>query len=425
MRRLLMLCAMVLLAADASAQVLAGSQVQMNGPNLTGTGANDFQATAATGSELAPAIAAANWTCGAGWDCSVAGTLNKNAAGAGTAAPTAAITAVVGTTYRSVITVATLTAGILTSTLGGVSQCWTTSAVGGTCTTTISAAGTYYAFSTAATTASEIITPVDATRGTITAVSVKALTDATGDLNVQGNLSVQSPSYFAAPIFATNGSNFSVYNLCAGAGCATGHELGFVAWESNEFRLKTSFAGTGVTRNIGLSSLYVFLRGVLSLETETTDFTDLGNAVRNFKSAYLSRSIQGSKSKTLTDAAAAVSFVRIAVPQTVGANYAGGTVVWTAFAADATPHTQSLSGRETFTAVNNAGSEVCTVDPTAAVTAPNANSSGTLACTLSCANVAADTVDLQVTCDTSFGTPTAMTFFYRLDMPVPNTVTPQ
>lgn len=154
------------------------------------------------------------------------------------------------------------------------------------------------------------------------------------------------------------------------------------------------------------------------------DQTVLGSTSA-FKEANVNRAIQGSKTKALTDGAAAAAFVRIAVPQTVGSNYAGGDVVWTAFAADATPHTQSLSGRLTFTSINNAGTEVCAVDPTAAVTAPNANSSGTLACTFSCASNAADTIDLMATCDTSLGTPTALSLLYRLDMPQPNTVTPQ
>lgn len=149
------------------------------------------------GPNLAPALTAANWTCGAGWDCSVSGTLNKNADGVGTAAPTSAITAVVGATYKVVITVGEVSVGNgFTYTFGGTSG-----------ETALTAATTYTHNVTAVTTASLIITPTPtATRATITAVSVTRLTDSTGDLTVDGNLTVRSPSYFKGPILASDGT---------------------------------------------------------------------------------------------------------------------------------------------------------------------------------------------------------------------------
>jgi hypothetical protein len=179
-------------------------------------------------------------------------------------------------------------------------------------------------------------------------------------------------------------------------------------------------AGGGSTKLVGFSSVpagsSIYISGGFYAGQ---DGIELGEPIYPFSRVFVNRALTGSKSKALTDGAAAAAFVRIAVPQTVGSNYAGGDVIWTAFAADATPHTQSLSGRLTFTAINNAGTEVCVVDPTAAVSAPNANSSGTLVCTFSCASNAADTIDLMATCDTSLGTPTALSLLYRLDMPQP------
>lgn len=163
------------------------------GRNLSTAGGTIY---ASLGPNLAPAIGAGTgYTCGAGWDCSVAGTLDKNADGVGTAVPNPAITAVVGSTYEIVLTLGAVTVGNgATYTFGGT-----------TGTTALTAATTYTHYVTAATTASLIITPTPtATRFTITAVSVKLLTDATGDLTVQGDLTVRSaisvsPGTSAAP----------------------------------------------------------------------------------------------------------------------------------------------------------------------------------------------------------------------------------
>jgi hypothetical protein len=153
---------------------------------------------ATLGPNLAPAIGAGTgWTCGAGWDCSVAGTLNKNADGVGTAAPNPALTIVAGTTYRVVTTVGAVTAASgFTYTLGGVSGL------------PITAAGTYIDYFTAATTASLIYTPTPTTtRFTITAVSVMALSDGTGDLTVDGTLTVNSGSTFKGPLLLPDGTD--------------------------------------------------------------------------------------------------------------------------------------------------------------------------------------------------------------------------
>jgi hypothetical protein len=185
MRRCLTLLSLcLLLPVVAAAQGVGGGPgVSQSGPNLRGTGGNSFSVDAQRGAELAPAIVAANWTCGAGWDCSVAGTLNKNADGVGTVVPNPALTAVAGTTYEITITV-----GALTVASGA------TYTFGSTVGTRLNAAGTYTDRITAITTTNLTITPAaTATRFTIAAISVKALTDATGDLTVQGNLRAYSP----------------------------------------------------------------------------------------------------------------------------------------------------------------------------------------------------------------------------------------
>lgn len=221
---------------------------------------------------------------------------------------------------------------------------------------------------------------------------------------------------------------FNVYNFCDGAACATGYERASFQWGyatpfDTSAAIVMQSAGTGSAKSFSIVATNINLRG--SINPYDSDTYNVGRSNILYQTGYLSRSIQGSKTFALTDGAAAAAFVRIAVPQTVDSNFAGGDVIWTATAKDATPHVQALSGRLKFSAVNNAGTEVCAVDPTAAVTAPNANSSGTLSCTMSCASNAADTVDLMATCDTSLGTPTGLTLYYRLDMPKTQTITPQ
>ena len=144
--------------------------IALTGGTITGT----------PGAELAPAIGAGTgWTCGAGWDCTVAGTLNKNAPGTGTVAPDPAIVAVVGSTYRVTTTVGAVTvAGGASCTLGGTALADPPTTV-----------GVHESWVTAATTASLICTPTDATRFTITAVSVQLMS--AGDLEVEGKLTVR------------------------------------------------------------------------------------------------------------------------------------------------------------------------------------------------------------------------------------------
>lgn len=146
---------------------------------------------ATLGSELAPALTEGNWTIGAGWQNPIVGPgLIKNADGTGTQTPSAATTIVVGTTYKVVITLSALTVGSASYTIGGITG------------TSLIAATTYTDYITAKTTGKLIITPTSTSRFTISAISIKALTNATGDLTVDGNLTVNSPITFNSAIIA-------------------------------------------------------------------------------------------------------------------------------------------------------------------------------------------------------------------------------
>ncbi len=127
-----------------------------------------------------------------------------------TTAVTATLTAatVVGTTYKVVIT----------GTGGGDTA---TYILGGQTGTTIPASGaiaiTDYITATAIS-ASLVITPASTCTASLTLVSVKALTDATGDLTVDGNLTVRSPFSFLGGGTVTGATTFQNNSTTFGDG---------------------------------------------------------------------------------------------------------------------------------------------------------------------------------------------------------------
>jgi len=230
-----------------------------------------------------------------------------------------------------------------------------------------------------------------------------------------------------------NGVNpqfFSVYNTYTDA---NNYERGRLKWNANVLEIGTTdedAGGTGAARGTAIVS---GATGVLKQGTTTiANWDTIGfypGATDTYSSAYstllwthgyFSRSIQGSKSKTLTEGAA-TSLIKIAVPQTAGSNFADATIQWVVYAADATD-TQTLRGADYVSAVNKAGVETCTRG--AVGTAINAVSAGTLTCTPTCVVGLTDEVEFALNCTSSL-TQTTLKAQYRADMMQPNTYTPQ
>jgi hypothetical protein len=212
-------------------------------------------------------------------------------------------------------------------------------------------------------------------------------------------------------------AGLNIYNV--GNSGSTDFEVAKLYWTGNVFVVSTTAGGSGGFRGIQVapgSGSFI----VPSILATADDTYALGVAASNrYMGAYFTRWIQGSKSKTLTDAAAAVSFVRVAVVTNASA---GGTVIWNAISTDGTsPLTQV--GMTYFAGVNTAGTVTCTVGavgtPITAYSRVN-----TLACTIT-AVTATTNCDLQVTCTDNLAGDQTPVFNWRLDMPVPNTVTPQ
>jgi hypothetical protein len=150
------------------------------------------------------------------------------------------------------------------------------------------------------------------------------------------------------------------------------------------------------------------------------DTRQLGDSSNTWTSAYLSRSIQGSKPRDLTEGVA-TAVTQLAAPQTAGVNFADATVQWVVYATDGTD-TQMRRGATYLAAVNKAGTETCTVGDIG--TTVVAVSAGTLTCTSSCITGLADLVQFALNCTSSL-TQTTLRAQVRLDMMQPNTVTPQ
>jgi hypothetical protein len=182
-----------------SANVLGNSLIYDNGTNvgigttslsdmltvgsITNGGSASIYAT--EGSELAPALEAVYWTLGTNWTAG-SGQLAKAAGGGTTAYPTTPISVTADRTYKVVVTVSAITtAQYIAFTLGGIGN-QSNLAVG---------TNTYYIRTKD--TSNLIFYSAGATETvTITGLSVKLLTETTGNLNVYNNLSIKGSTTF-------------------------------------------------------------------------------------------------------------------------------------------------------------------------------------------------------------------------------------
>jgi hypothetical protein len=149
-----------------------------------------------------------------------------------------------------------------------------------------------------------------------------------------------------------------------------------------------------------------------------TNTYDIGSSSINVRVIY-GGITQGSRTKALTDAAAAASVVRIAVATN---SYIGGRIQWAATSTDGTDQL-ATSGEQFFSGVDKAGTVTCGTGA-ALGTATAYTTAKTLVCTVTVAT-ATTNCDIQVTCTNDTAGTQAIAFNYRLDMPLVATVTPQ
>ena len=213
----------------------------------------------------------------------------------------------------------------------------------------------------------------------------------------------------------TAAQTFNIYNTYTDA---SNYERAQIGWDTNSLYVRTQNAGTGTGRNLVFTSAGgVLYLGANVYPSGAGDTYSLGGGSLTWKDFAVVRSIQGSKSKALT-AGVATTVATVAVPQTAGANFAGGEVRYTVYATDATD-TQSLTGSAFFSAINKAGTETCTLTDDQIGT--EASSSGTLTCTVACATGLTDVVGITFDCASSL-TETTLNALVRFDMEQPNTL---
>jgi len=161
------------------------ASLPIGGGTLTGdlnvgtTSAGHNVALRATeGSEMCPALEAVNWTCTNGWSAGSGNLIRVNNASTGTATPSGTFDVVAGKTYKVTMTVSAVS-GVITYHIG--------SSLGRQLTTT-----TFTDYINAITTGKMVFTGIAGTTCTVTALSIKELTTATGDLRVYGRTIVGS-----------------------------------------------------------------------------------------------------------------------------------------------------------------------------------------------------------------------------------------
>jgi len=212
-----------------------------------------------------------------------------------------------------------------------------------------------------------------------------------------------SPQAFNIYKTYTNASNYTRLSIRATAG---------------DFEIQSNYLGTGSATNIILvaNNAYVISTQLIPIDN---DGRDLGKFDYQWQNIYNSRGLQGSKSKTLIDAAAAASIWSCAVPTS---DSIGGELIWTTESTDATDY-RVTQGSIRFAGVNKAGTTTCTVGVIGTDLTASSNGN-TLVCTWT--NVASGTnCLLSATCTDNTAASQTMAVNSRLDMPIPQVCTPQ
>ena len=197
---------------------------------------------------------------------------------------------------------------------------------------------------------------------------------------------------------------------------ASNYERGFFRTTATELQIGTEALGTGVGRGMRLdpSNNVITTDRLIPV---TTDAYYVGTAGNLYISLGISRSIQGSKSKALTDATAATPFMTVAVPTN---GWAGGELIWTATSVSGADQLVA-NGRVRFWGTDTAGTPVCGINVIGTDGEGHSGGANTLVCTWT--NVVSTTFcALSVTCTNDLAAAQAITLYGRADMPTTNTL---
>jgi hypothetical protein len=237
---------------------------------------------------------------------------------------------------------------------------------------------------------------------------VQAKSTTVGDFVTSCVLGAGATIWFdAVSLKQINGGSLTVQGgYKAGFGTAAAPAYSFVADPA-----------TGMFVAVSTGQLGFSLAGVSRWQITTTnlypvanDTAALGGASNQTSIVYTSRGLQGSKSKALTDAAAAVAVIRVPVASN---GHQNGNVIWDASSNDGTDY-RSATGTIHFASISKGATPTCTVNVMGTDLQASSNAN-TLVCTWT--NVVNSTnCDLSVSCtDNTAGTQT-MSINFRPDM---------
>lgn len=200
----------------------------------------------------------------------------------------------------------------------------------------------------------------------------------------------------------TNPEGVRVYNTWTSA---TNFERLNITWASNIVTLGTEKgSGGGTARVLSLATDGTARWNILAttghLQPNADATYDIGDSTHKVNQLFLTKTLQGGATKTLTDASA-TNFVRVDIAS--GSNV-GGYIVYTVTATNATPDYQTRSGYIPFAIVNKAGTETAALGTSSTAVAVSAG-------TLTETGFTADTsptngVNFAANFDSSLTTPT-------------------
>lgn len=153
------------------------------------------------------------------------------------------------------------------------------------------------------------------------------------------------------------------------------------------------------------------------LTPRITDTYNIGDASLLVKDAYLVRSIQGGKAKSLTDAAAATPFVTAAVATN---GWVGGELGWTATSVSGADQLVA-NGSVRWWGATTSTTPVCGINKIGTDGEGHSGGANTLVCTWTNV-VAAQTCALSVTCTNDLAGTQAITLTGRANMPTTATL---
>ena len=195
-------------------------------------------------------------------------------------------------------------------------------------------------------------------------------------------------------------------------GTATAPVLAFASSTNSGFHLTggvPSISRSGA-QLVGFGATVGFSVGI---NPNASDAFNNGSSANNWQNVYVSRSIQGAKSKALTDAAAATAFMTVAVPTN---GWVGGELIWTATSVSGADQL-TKQGAIRFAGATNNVTPVCTVNVIGTDLAATSGGANTLVCTWTNV-VASQTCALSVTCTNDLAGTQAITLWGRPDMPI-------